>query len=219
MNSFLPSTSEPTTSGAGKIICGKCGMAGHMKTNRKKCPLYSAEVPDTSRAEKEGMVKMEGSKIKLSIDKIQQAAEKKKEEQLFGDYNRPKQIPLRRRRQIEENPYENIAFQLKKFDHTRLFINPVKKETYPDYYTHIREPIDLGTMEAKAKRGAYSSAESFISDLDLLVYNSTLYNGPAHDVTQHSIAIKDEGLRLLKEKELLVDLPEADEMNLVHDVS
>ena len=200
--------SEPPTSGAGKIICGKCGMAGHMKTNRKKCPLYSSEVPESSKVEKEGMVKTEGSKIKLSIDKIQQANEKKKEELLFADYNRPKQIPIRRRRQIEENPYENIAFQLKKFDDTRIFINPVKKETYPDYYNIVKEPMDLSTMESKAKRGGYSSAESFIRDLDLMVNNSTIYNGPVHDVTTQSIAIKEEGLRLLKEKELLVDLPD-----------
>ena len=203
---FAPS--EPATSGAGKIICGKCGIAGHMKTNRKKCPLYSADVPDSSKVEKEGMVKTEGSKIKLSIDKIQQANEKKKEEQLFGDYNRPKQIPVRRRRQIEENPYENIAFQLKKFDDTRIFINPVKRETYPDYYTYIKEPMDLSTMESKAKRGGYSSAESFVRDLDLMVNNSTVYNGPLHDVTRQSLVIKTEGLRLLKEKELLVDLPD-----------
>lgn len=201
-------SSELPTSGAGKIICGKCGMAGHMKTNRKKCPMYAAESPENFRAEKEGMVKMEGSKIKLSIDKIQQAAEKKKEEHFYGDYSRPKTISARRRRQIEENPYEDIAFKLIRFDDTKLFINPVKKETYPDYYNYIQTPMDLTAMNAKAKRGGYISAQSFIEDLDLIVYNSTLYNGATHDVTHQSITIQQEGLRLLKEKELLIDLPE-----------
>jgi len=201
-------SSDLPASGAGKIICGKCGMAGHMKTNRKKCPMYAAESPENFRAEKEGMVKMEGSKIKLSIDKIQQAAEKKKEEHFYGDYSRPKTISARRRRQIEENPYEDIAFKLIRFDDTKLFINPVKKETYPDYYNYIQTPMDLTAINAKAKRGGYTSAQSFIEDLDLIVYNSTLYNGATHDVTHQSITIQQEGLRLLKEKELLIDLPQ-----------
>ena len=200
---------ELPTTGAGKIVCGKCGMAGHMKTNRKKCPMFSAESPDSFRAEKEGMVKMEGSKIKLSIEKIQQAAEKKKEEHFYGDYSRPKTISARRRRQVEENPYDDIAFRLIRFDSTRIFINPVKKETYPDYYNIIKNPVDLTSMNAKAKRGEYTSAESFIEDLNRIVENSMLYNGLNHDVTIQASQIKEEGIRLLREKELIVDIPKS----------
>ncbi|OMJ72784.1 hypothetical protein SteCoe_28703 [Stentor coeruleus] len=201
-------TGEIPTSGAGKIVCGKCGMPGHMKTNRKKCPMFSTESPDNNRAEKEGMVKMEGSKIKLSIGKIQQATEKKKEENLYGDYSRPKTISARRRRPIEENPYDDIAFRLIKFDHTKIFIYPVKKETYPDYYNIIKQPVDLSSINAKAKRGEYTSAQNFIADLDLIIYNSSLYNGMFHDVTDQAKAIKEEGLKLLREKELLVEITE-----------
>ena len=200
---------EIPTTGAGKIVCGKCGMAGHMKTNRKKCPMFSAESPDTFRAEKEGMVKMEGSKIKLSIEKIQQAAEKKKEEHFYADYSRPKTISARRRRQVEENPYDDIAFRLIRFDTTKIYIYPVKKEIYPDYYTLITNPIDLTTINAKAKRGEYNSAQTFIDDLDLMIINSTIYNGLHHDVTLQAVSIKEEGMKLLREKELLVDIPES----------
>jgi Transcription factor involved in chromatin remodeling, contains bromodomain len=184
-------------------------MAGHMKTNRKKCPMFSAESPDTFRAEKEGMVKMEGSKIKLSIEKIQQAAEKKKEEHFYADYSRPKTISARRRRQVEENPYDDIAFRLIRFDTTKIYIYPVKKEIYPDYYTLITNPIDLTTINAKAKRGEYNSAQTFIDDLDLMIKNSTIYNGLHHDVTLQAVSIKEEGMKLLREKELLVDIPES----------
>ena len=202
---------EIPSTGAGKIVCGKCGLAGHMKTNRKKCPMFSAESPDSFRAEKEGMVKMEGSKIKLSIEKIQLAAEKKKEEHFYGDYSRPKTISARRRRQVEENPYDDVAFKLIRFDSSRMFINPVKKEAYPDYYHIITHPVDLTSMNAKAKRGEYSSAESFIEDLSQIVENSAMYNGQNHDVTHQAMQIKEEGVRLLREKELLVDIPMIEE--------
>ena len=139
------------------------------------------------------------------------AAEKKKEEHFYGDYSRPKTISARRRRQVEENPYDDIAFKLIRFDSTRLFINPVKKEAYPDYYNIIKNPMDLNTMNAKAKRGEYVSADSFIEDLQQIVENSALYNGQNHDVTMQAIQIKEEGVRLLREKELLIDIPMAED--------
>lgn len=201
--------------GASKIICGKCGMVGHMRTNRKRCPMYTSEMLEPSQAEKDGILKAEGFKLSFSIEGINKLPSKKKDERrgFTDDYLKPR-TQIRKRRYIEDNPFEEIAFNLMRFDKSRIFIAPVKREQVPDYYDVVKDPMDLETMRSKAKRGEYTSAKAFKDDMDLLVRNAQIYNGPVHEISQQAQQIHDEGMRLMKERELLVEVPQEDEMDL-----
>ncbi len=109
----------------------------------------------------------------------------------------------RKRRDTPEKLFneliEDIVDSCIKNDLTKLFHQPVKKKDYPDYYDIIKQPIDLGSMKNKTKRNEYKSINSFISDMDLLVQNSMIYNGESHDVTNHAIKLRQLALTKLGE--------------------
>jgi len=56
-------------------------------------------------------------------------------------------------------------------DHVYPFVHPVKKSEAPDYYDVIKEPMDLGTMGKKVRRGDYTSRAAFAADLSLIWSN------------------------------------------------
>lgn len=57
------------------------------------------------------------------------------------------------------------------------FLVPVSKKSYPDYHTIIREPMDLHSMKRKVQDLKYSSADEFMTDLQLIVNNCVEYSG------------------------------------------
>ncbi|URE47106.1 bromodomain domain containing protein [Musa troglodytarum] len=65
-----------------------------------------------------------------------------------------------------------------------VFNKPVdpKKLNIPDYYTVIKQPMDLGTIKKKITSGAYSSPWGFVADIRLTFTNAMTYNPPANDV-------------------------------------
>ena len=56
------------------------------------------------------------------------------------------------------------------------------KEDYPDYYSYIKEPIDLKMIGTKIQCNAYSSLSNLEKDLMLLVKNAKYYNEPGSQV-------------------------------------
>jgi len=56
------------------------------------------------------------------------------------------------------------------------FIHPVSREDVADYYDVIKEPMDLGTMEAKLEADNYATPEDFIRDAKLVFDNCRKYN-------------------------------------------
>ncbi|CAH0516533.1 unnamed protein product [Peronospora belbahrii] len=49
---------------------------------------------------------------------------------------------------------------------------------YPDYYTIVKQPMDLATIKARLDRYYYASHEQFEEDFKLMVGNAQLYNHP-----------------------------------------
>jgi hypothetical protein len=190
---------------AGRTICGKCGMAGHRRTNRKKCPMYALETMEPNHTENDGIVKGEGFKLSFSLEGISKLPSKKEKRTFSDDYLKPRTTV---RRRTEENPFEEIAFSLIRFDKTRLFISPSKREAENDA---ANKHFDLEAIRVKAKRGEYTSPQAFTDDLGQLVRNAQLYSGSESEMSSQAQLIYDEGMRLLKEKDLLRP---ADEMDL-----
>ncbi|KAG8638722.1 transcription factor GTE10 isoform X1 [Manihot esculenta] len=65
-----------------------------------------------------------------------------------------------------------------------VFSEPVDvvKLNIPDYFTVIKNPMDLGTVKSKIASGAYSSPLGFAADVRLTFSNATKYNPPGNDV-------------------------------------
>jgi Bromodomain len=56
------------------------------------------------------------------------------------------------------------------------FIRPLRREDVADYYGVIKQPMDLGTMEAKLEGDIYATPEGFIRDAKLVFDNCRKYN-------------------------------------------
>ncbi|KPI98197.1 Histone acetyltransferase KAT2A [Papilio xuthus] len=61
------------------------------------------------------------------------------------------------------------------------FLKPVDKTEVPDYYDHIKYPMDLRTMGERLKSRYYVSKRLFIADMTRIFTNCRLYNSPDTD--------------------------------------
>ncbi|KAK4991355.1 transcription initiation at TATA-containing promoter protein [Elasticomyces elasticus] len=66
------------------------------------------------------------------------------------------------------------------------FLKPVDivQLNIPHYPDHIKNPMDLSTMEQKLKNNQYRSLDDFVADFQLMVDNCVYFNGPTHAVSQ-----------------------------------
>ncbi len=149
---------------------------------------------------------------KIKLDMKSGVAEylkrKKKSSQSFDnvyeyEIDKASTLVSRKRRDTPEKLFneliEDIIDSCIKFDLTKIFHQAVKKKEYPDYYDIIKNPIDLGSMKNKTKRNEYKTISQFISDLELMVVNSSMYNGESHDVTLQSHKIRALAMNKLSE--------------------
>ncbi|KAJ8642713.1 hypothetical protein MRB53_004461 [Persea americana] len=83
---------------------------------------------------------------------------------------------------------ETLLKRLMSHQHGWVFNTPVDvvKLNIPDYFTIIKHPMDLGTIQSKIASGAYSSPRGFAGDVRLTFSNAMTYNPPGNDV--HAMA-------------------------------
>jgi len=65
-------------------------------------------------------------------------------------------------------------------DRQLLFLNLLENFTLqkvPDYYNIVQRPMDLQTIRDGLHLKKYQNREEFLSDVNQIVENSTLYNG------------------------------------------
>lgn len=58
------------------------------------------------------------------------------------------------------------------------FLRPVNQADVPDYYDHIKYPMDLKTIGDRLKRGYYVTRRLFMADMARIFSNCRLYNSP-----------------------------------------
>ncbi|GBP43053.1 hypothetical protein EVAR_96313_1 [Eumeta japonica] len=58
------------------------------------------------------------------------------------------------------------------------FLKPVDKTEVPDYYDHIKYPMDLRTMGERLKARYYSARRLFVADMTRIFTNCRVYNSP-----------------------------------------
>ncbi|KAG6001244.1 hypothetical protein E4U54_001134 [Claviceps lovelessii] len=72
---------------------------------------------------------------------------------------------------------EKVLTELKAHtEYSTPFLTRVNKREAPDYYTFIKNPMDLGTMTKKLKSLTYKSKTDFVTDLNLIWDNCLKYN-------------------------------------------
>ncbi|XP_036160219.1 transcription initiation factor TFIID subunit 1 isoform X7 [Myotis myotis] len=173
----------------------------------------------------EELIKVEGTKIVLgkqlieSADEVrrkslvlkfpkQQLPPKKKRRvgtTVHCDYlNRPHKSIHRRRTDpmvTLSSILESIINDMRDLPNTYPFHTPVNGKVVKDYYKIITRPMDLQTLRENVRKRLYPSREEFREHLELIVKNSTTYNGPKHSLTQISQSMLDLCDEKLKEKE------------------
>ncbi|CAK9797561.1 Chromatin remodeling regulator CECR2 [Anthophora quadrimaculata] len=71
------------------------------------------------------------------------------------------------------------------------FIDPVDEEYAPRYYSVVRKPMDLSTMEEKLENGLYKSLSEFKRDFRLIVDNCRQYNGSDNEYTEMAFNLRE----------------------------
>ncbi|KAJ9479851.1 Nuclear protein STH1/NPS1 [Pseudozyma hubeiensis] len=66
--------------------------------------------------------------------------------------------------------------------HGNLFHAPIKEQDAPDYYTLIKNPLDIKTIKARIKEGSIASAKQLRKALAGMFANSLIYNRPGTEV-------------------------------------
>lgn len=165
------------------------------------------EEEEKSLLQNDDLIKVEGTRVMFSKNLVEHAeqvkrkslvlkfpkqvtkAEKKKR---FGsvihcDYlKKPKQTSNRRRTDpvvTLSSIFENILNEMRDQPNTQPFLFPVSAKEVPDYYRVIKTPMDLQTMREHIRARKYESREKFLIDVNQIVENCKLYNGPKSALT------------------------------------
>ena len=97
--------------------------------------------------------------------------------------------------------FETILNEMRDMPNVQLFLQPVNPKLVPDYYNIIRHPMDLQTIRSKLRAHKYLSRESFLVDVNQIVSNCELYNGPRHSMTAAAQRMMDLCFQRVAEKE------------------
>ncbi|KAJ3797877.1 TATA-binding protein associated factor Taf2 [Lentinula aff. detonsa] len=76
--------------------------------------------------------------------------------------------------------------------HAKLFLQPVDpiRDHAPDYFTIIKQPMDLYTMGSKLESGMYKDRFEFQADFRLMIANAKQYNMPGSFVHNEAISLE-----------------------------
>ncbi|XP_055958756.1 transcription initiation factor TFIID subunit 1 isoform X2 [Patella vulgata] len=171
------------------------------------------------------LINVEGTKIKLSKNLLvhaeslkrkslllkfpKQNVESKKKRRIgtviHCDYlKKPKQSSNRRRTDplvTLSTIFESVLNELRAIPNTQPFLFPVNPKEVPDYYRVVRKPMDLQSIRENVRNKKYRSREDFLADINQIVENSKMYNGPRHTLTVTSQMMVDHVLKRYAEKE------------------
>ena len=90
--------------------------------------------------------------------------------------------------QPQKKILQKIVTNVKRGQHAPAFKEPVNPVALgiPTYFDVVKNPMDLSTMESKAKNGEYHTVNEFIADFDQIVLNCEMFNGLSHEITRHA---------------------------------
>ncbi|CAG9856159.1 unnamed protein product [Phyllotreta striolata] len=173
----------------------------------------------------EDLVNVDGTKVKLSGKLIKHAEEMKRRslllkvpkdalgnkkrrrgvQDLHCDYLKKHNKPANRRRTdpvvVLSTILENILNEMRDMADVQPFLFPVNPKLVMDYYRIVQRPMDLQTIRENLRQKKYQSREEFLADVNQIVENSTLYNGPKSSLTVAAQRMLNKCVERLGEKE------------------
>lgn len=157
-------------------------------------------------ADDQDLVNVEGTKLKLSGKLIKHAEEIKRRSlvlkvpkdavnrkrkrtggELHCDYLKKHQRPANRARTDPvvtlSTILEEILNEMRDLPDVQPFIFPVNTKNVPDYLQIVTRPMDLQTIRENLRAKKYQSREEFLADVNQIVENCSIYNGPKSSLT------------------------------------
>ncbi|XP_050421868.1 transcription initiation factor TFIID subunit 1-like [Adelges cooleyi] len=162
------------------------------------------EIEKQMNIEDEDLVNVDGTKVTLSSKLLKHAEEvkrrslvlkvpkdalsrKKRKSELHCDYlKKPERSANRRRTDplvVLSTIFESILNEMRGMPDVTPFLYPVNAKLVPDYYNIVQRPMDLQTIRDGLRLKKYQNREEFLSDVNQIVENSTLYNGAKSSLT------------------------------------
>lgn len=96
---------------------------------------------------------------------------------------------------------EEVLNEMRDMPDVQPFMFPVNVKKVPDYYTVVQNPMDLQTIREHIRQRKYHCREEFLGDVNQIVENSSLYNGPNNVLTMASQRMLSKCVERLAEKE------------------
>ncbi|GJQ86655.1 Taf1, partial [Trypoxylus dichotomus] len=183
------------------------------------------EIEKQLNTDDEDLVNVDGTKVKLSSKVLKHAEEMKRRtlllkvpkeamnsrkrrrgnSDLHCDYLKRHSRPPNRRRTdpvvVLSTILEHILNELRDMPDVQPFLFPVNPKMVMDYYRIVQRPMDLQTIRENLRQKKYQSREEFLADVNQIVENSTLYNGPKSSLTVAAQRMLQKCVERLAEKE------------------
>ncbi|XP_025829249.1 transcription initiation factor TFIID subunit 1 [Agrilus planipennis] len=183
------------------------------------------EIEKQLNTDDEDLVNVDGTKVKLSGKLLKHAEEMKRRtlllkvpkdamssrkrrrgnSDLHCDYLKKHNRPANRRRTdpvvVLSTILESILNELRDMPDVQPFLFPVNSKQVIDYYNIIQRPMDLQTIRENLRQKKYQSREEFLADINQIVENSSLYNGPKSSLTVAAQRMLNKCIERLGEKE------------------
>lgn len=182
------------------------------------------EIERELNADDEDLVNIDGTKVKLSgkllkrhedvkrrtlLLKVPKDAVKHKRRRVGNDqdcdYLKRHNKPANRRRTdplvVLSSILEQILNEMRDMPDVQHFMFPVKIKEVPDYYRIVQRPMDLQTIRENLRQKKYQNREEFLADVNQIVENSTVYNGPSSPYTSAAQRMLQKCIERLAEKE------------------
>jgi len=96
---------------------------------------------------------------------------------------------------------EEILNEMRARPDVNPFLLPVSSKSVPDYFRIIARPMDLQTIRENLRQKKYQSREDFLTDVNQILENSTLYNGEMSILTKAAKEMMDLCVERLASKE------------------
>ncbi|CAH0579290.1 unnamed protein product [Chrysodeixis includens] len=96
---------------------------------------------------------------------------------------------------------EDVLNHMRHLPDVQPFLFPVNPKLVADYYRIVSRPMDLQTIRDNLRQKHYQSREEFLADVNQIVENSTLYNGPSSSLTVAAQRMLQRCVEKLAEKE------------------
>ncbi|KAH3836111.1 hypothetical protein DPMN_109481, partial [Dreissena polymorpha] len=125
-------------------------------------------------------IKRKSLVLKFPKQAMENKKRKKAGSTIHCDYlKKPRQSSNRRRTDpvvTMSTIFEQVLNEMRDMPNTHPFLYPVNAKIVPDYFTIVKEPMDLQTIREHIRAKKYQNREDFLLDVNLILKNSTLYN-------------------------------------------